>query len=463
VSARKIVLLLLILGLGAVLETAWTVRGAIDVGPEGCRVLGGRRFYGPSFSFEESGRQELPPGARVEVVNAFGHVRVTAGKPGEVTVALRKVVFLPTEERAKEFASHVALVFETRGDALRVSTNRAEPSRGDRIGLETHLDVAVPPDAAVQVDNEHGRVEVRDAASADVTSSHDAVEVERIKGAVNVKSKHGDVSVAEVGGDLRLESRHGDMTVKDVKGRAQVDGKHGGVTVTGAGGLELDVAFGDARLEDVRGDLRVKGEHSGVQASGIAGRATIETSFDGVELKQVGGEAQVKVEHGEAKVRDAKAAVTVVTSYDGVELENVVGPAEVTVSHGGLRAQRVQKGLRVKSSGDDVDLVAVEGPLQVEAERGGVSIEPQGPLTDEVSIRTTHGAIRLQVPRGSRFQLDAQAERGAVEVDVPGLKITRTDDRHVQGSLGGGGSVVKLHADGDVTVEAHTAAAAGEL
>jgi DUF4097 and DUF4098 domain-containing protein YvlB len=207
----------------------------------------------------------------------------------------------------------------------------------------------------------------------------------------------------------------------------------------------------------------VKGAHSGVRASGIAGQATIETNYDGVELTRVDGEARVKVEHGEAKVREARSAVTVEASFDGVELEDVVGPAEVTVSHGGLRALRVQKGVRVKSSGDDVDLVAVKGPLQVDAERGGVSIEPQDPLTDPVTVRTTHGGIRLQVPPGSRFQLEAEARRGAIEVDVPGLSTTRTDDRHVEGSLGGGGSAVKLHADGDVTVQARAASASGEL
>src|SRR6185295_11973170 len=94
VSARKIGLLFLILGLGAGLETAWNVRNHIDLGPEGCRVLGGR-FYGPSWTFEEEVRQAAPAGARVEVQNAFGSVRVSAGSPGEVKVRLRKLVFLP--------------------------------------------------------------------------------------------------------------------------------------------------------------------------------------------------------------------------------------------------------------------------------------------------------------------------------------------------------------------------------
>ena len=61
-SARKIGLLILILGLGSALETAWAVRSHVDMGPEGCRVLGGR-FYGPSYSFEETSsrrRQRAP-------------------------------------------------------------------------------------------------------------------------------------------------------------------------------------------------------------------------------------------------------------------------------------------------------------------------------------------------------------------------------------------------------------------
>ena len=60
-SARKIALLVLIVGFAATVETAWNVRGDVNIGPEGCRVMGGR-FYGPSWSFEDAAERAVPPG-----------------------------------------------------------------------------------------------------------------------------------------------------------------------------------------------------------------------------------------------------------------------------------------------------------------------------------------------------------------------------------------------------------------
>ena len=76
-SARKIGLLLLLLGFGAAIETAWHVRGDVRIGPEGCRVIGGR-FYGPSYAFEQTAERALPAGEapRLEVRNGFGGVSV---------------------------------------------------------------------------------------------------------------------------------------------------------------------------------------------------------------------------------------------------------------------------------------------------------------------------------------------------------------------------------------------------
>src|SRR5262249_15270673 len=143
-SARKIGLLLLILGAGAALETAWSVKSHVDLGPQGCHVLGGR-FYGPSYSFEETASTHVPAGARVEVTNAFGRVQVTAGEPGEVKLTLRKVVYRPTEEQAREFAGRLAARVEAAGSVVRVTTNRDDVGRDDRVGFETHLSLAVPP------------------------------------------------------------------------------------------------------------------------------------------------------------------------------------------------------------------------------------------------------------------------------------------------------------------------------
>ena len=82
-SARKIGFLILILAFGGIVETAWHVReNHFAFGPEGFRVLGGR-FYGPSFTFEESAERvvEADPALEIEVRNSFGGVRIVPG-PG---------------------------------------------------------------------------------------------------------------------------------------------------------------------------------------------------------------------------------------------------------------------------------------------------------------------------------------------------------------------------------------------
>jgi DUF4097 and DUF4098 domain-containing protein YvlB len=462
VSGRKIGLLLLILGFGAAIETTWSVRNNFNIGPEGCRVLGGR-FYGPSYVFTEESHKPVPAGARVEVVNAFGAVVVTAGEPGELRSSLRKVVFLSTEEQAREFAGRVNLRAEVQGDVVRVSTNRDEVGRDDRVGLETHLDLRVPPGTAVVVRNEHGRVEVRDVARAEISSSYDGVQVEHVTGAVDLKSRHGAVAVSDVGGDLVLRAQYGDVEVARVKGKAALDAQHGQVSAKRTGGLKLEHAYGDVHIEGVEGDLEVKAEHAGIEATEVSGNATIQTSYDGVQLARVGGNVRVRNQHGEVKVTDVKGGLVADASYQQVELENVEGLAEVTVSHGGLRARGLAKGARVKVSGDDVNLDGFAGAVDVQAERASVHLSPRGPVTESILVRTTQGGIRLEVPAGSRFDLDARAKRGEVRADIPGLLLSRPDARSVTGKMAGGGNAVSLTADGDVELESRSESARGEM
>ncbi|HSD65096.1 MAG TPA: hypothetical protein VLF95_00260, partial [Vicinamibacteria bacterium] len=299
-SARKIGLLVLLLGFGVVVETAWQVRGDWRIGPEGCRVIGGR-FYGPSYSFEQAAERALPAGEtpRLEVKNAFGGVKVTAGAPGLVKVRLRKVVFLPTEEKARAFADRVEMRLSGDGALVKVGTNRDEIARGEDVGLETHLEVETPPDTVVDVRNEHGRVDLAGLAGADVVSSFDGVAVEKIAGALKLEAKHGDVRVSVIGAGLQLTSRHGNVEVEDVRGASKLDVEHGDLSAKKTGPLDVAIRFGGFEAEGVGGDLAVRGAHAELRAADVTGRAEVETSFAGIHLSRVGGDVRASAQHGE--------------------------------------------------------------------------------------------------------------------------------------------------------------------
>jgi DUF4097 and DUF4098 domain-containing protein YvlB len=461
-KAAKIGLLLLILGFGGVIETAFAVRNKIGIGPAGCRVLRGR-FYGPSFTFDAAEeRQPVPAATAVEVENAFGAVRVMQGTPGEVRVSLRKVVFRPTEDAARAFADRVRVVTALTGTSLRVSTNRRELEGGSEdVGFETHLEIAVPPDTAVRVQADHGRVDVADAARADVTNSYEPVQVDRVKGPVTIDSRHGDVAVADVAGTVSLQARHGDVALRDVAGMVTLNVTHGAVSADRVGALDVTARHGELKATDVRGDLKVHGEHTEIEATGVAGAALLETTFGNVAAQRVTGELRVKAEKSAVEASEVTGAVVVQTSFDNVVLNRIAGPVDVAVEHGGLQADGLEKGAKVRVSGDGVVLQGFRGAVDVEARRAGIELVPAAALVDPVTASATHGAIRLQVPRESRIDLEAAAQRGEVQVDVPGLVLMRTDAARVSGKLGGGGATVKLTADhGDVRVESPAAVTA---
>ena len=455
-SLRKIALLVVIVLFAASVETAWNVRGNLSIGPEGCRVMGGR-FYGPSWSFEAAAERPVTGSSpQLEVENAFGSVRVSRGAPGIVKVKLRKVVFRSTEESAREFAGRIELRLSGDGDRVKVETNRDTLGRHEDTGFETHLEIEAPPESVAQVRSEHGRVELLDLAAADVTASHDGVTLERIKGDVTLDVRHGNVSAERVGGKLKLSARHGDVALAGVAGAATIDMQHGNLSARETGSLELEISYGDVSAASVGGDLNVRGQHAPVTASDVSGRAEVATSFGDVRLERVLGDGRVKVEHGKVAASDVSGGFWAETSYEGVELDRVRGPVELKVQHGGVEARGLEGGARVHASGDNVTLEGFTGAVDVEVERGSARLAPGAPIQADVLARASHGEVALEVPDGSAFRLEAESQHGQVDAPLAGLRSEREERRRGQrvlGQQGSGGPQVKLLADGDVRLE----------
>jgi DUF4097 and DUF4098 domain-containing protein YvlB len=456
---RKIAFLILVLVFGASVETAWQVRNHapnIGIGPDGCRVMGGK-FYGPSFTFDDVSSRPWPEGAAVKIENTFGAVTVGVGAPGEVRVKITKRVFRPTREEADRFAGRIAVVLEEDGGALRIGTNREALSREEpHVGFETSLEIALPAGAKVALENAHGPTEVKDVAELHLETSFDSLIVERVAGPVEITHRHGNVEVAEVGGALTLEARHGAVAVRGVSGFARLDTEHGDVKVEGAAGLRIKHAHGRVEARTIGGDLDVEADHSAVEVEDVTGSARVKTAFNRLQVVGVGGDAVLEVAHGRLVARSVTGALEATARFDGVSLEDIGGPVKVRVEHGGIVARGVRRGLEVEAEGDAVRLSEVSGPVQVRASRGEVTFSPEAPIVDEVTITATHGAIRVDVPANSHFDLDAHARHGEVEVNLPGAPRATSDgpgSRSLQASVGGGGKPVRLRAEaGSISV-----------
>jgi len=449
-KASKLGLLLLILAFGAVVETAYGVRGHLSIGPEGCRVLTGR-FHGPSFSFEsEQLRSELPPAVALDVENAFGSVRVTAGEPGSARLRVRKVIYLASETEARDFADKVHVDAELEGTTLRVRTNRRELERDvdtSRVGVEIHLELLVPPATEVRVRNEHGRVEVSAVAQARVTNSYDPVRVEAIAGPVEVDSRHGDVVISRTQGDAKVTARHADVDLEDVTGAVSVDMEYGDLRTARLGSLVVKSSHGDVSAEDLRGDLDVEAAHCQVTADRVGGGARVVTSYRDVRLGPVEGSVRVENRHGEILLEDVAGAASVRSSGGEVVAKRIGGRLDATLERGALRAEALRGGAMVEASGDDVTLDGFAGAVEVRSRRGDLVLRPSQPLSAPVTASTASGQIQFDVPAVGPFTLDARATRGQVDVDLPDFVVAESGPHRVEGGRGAGGVAISLRTE----------------
>lgn len=458
--AAKIGLLFVILMFGATVETAWQVRENIGLGPTGCQVLGGR-LQGPSYVFESHDERAVAAATAVSVDNAFGRVTVRAGAPGTVGVSLRKVVFRSKEDEARAFADRIRIVVREEPGRLVLTTNRDELDRerpgGRQVGFETHFEVTVPADTPLTVRNEHGGIEASGVASADLSGSFEDVAAEHVAGDLKIDARHGGAAVKDVGGAVTLTGKHGDVRVEDVKGSVSVQTEHAAVTLARVGPATVATSHGDVTVDGVAGDLEARVQNGGVEADRVAGRVAASSSFDDVVVRHVDGEARLRAEHGGVEAEDVLGAVFAEASHADVRLARIGKDAEVEVEHGGVDASGLAGPVRVKSDGDDVRLAGFASAVDVEAERGSVELSPAGPITHQVTVRTEHGGITLGVPSGSDVDIEADAQPGELEVDLPGFAPARTSESGTAGRLGKGGVAVKLTAShGDVRVH-HTA------
>ena len=193
----------------------------------------------------------------------------------------------------------------------------------------------------------------------------------------------------------------------------------------------------------------------------------METSFGAARLARVGGAARAKVDHGGVSAEDVTGGLNVESSYENVDVARIGGPLEVSVHHGQVDAKGAAQGARVRGSGGDVEIDGVSGTIDVEVERGSARIHPRAAIAAPVTVTVRNGEAQLTLPDGQprrgrrRSRRAARCTPTSTGSRPPPSRRGHRGER-LSGKLGGGGSLVKVSADGDVTLDAASAAAIAE-
>lgn len=185
----------------------------------------------------------VPAGARLQVQNHAGSIRVTAWDRPEMRV------------RA-EHGSRDQVDVEVRGSVVRLDAHR-------RYGMPAFVEyeISIPPGMALDLSGVETEIVVEGPAG-DVTAQtvDGGITVRRVTGSVTVGSIEGDLLLEAIRGRIKANATDGDAVLRDVTGDLLVETVDGDVTLEGIEASNVDVGTVDGTVT-YRGVIRDGGRY----------------------------------------------------------------------------------------------------------------------------------------------------------------------------------------------------------
>lgn len=255
---------------------------------------------------------------------------------------------------------------------------------------------------------------------------------ERIHVEARIRSgEEGDLEIALAGGSLSIRQR----SLVALR-PAAIDVL---LTVPASADLQLAATLGkgDVHLEGNQGPRQVKTGKGDVVASAGSGALQITTGLGDVALRQWQGDVSVETGKGDVAVNYLTGGLDLRAGAGDVALRNWQAPA-AGAGNGAGRQHRIKTGsgdvavqsarapgLEISTSRGDCSLTQIAiATLNVETSSGDLQINGD-PGAGRWHANTIRGDIVVRIPASASARVEAATRRGAIESDLPQVRVGR--------------------------------------
>lgn len=186
--------------------------------------------------------------------------------------------------------------------------------------------------------------------------------------------------------------------------------------------------------------------------AGLHGVVEVTSGSGGLKVSDIGNRLRAETGSGSIDVERVQGAVRARAGSGSIHANLVAGAFDAETGSGRITLEQSAPGsVRVDTGSGGMDLRGVKGSLEARAGSGG--IEAQGEPSGPWSVKTGSGRVRLQLPTGSSFDLDARTSSGSLAVDHPVTVQGSLGKKHIQGKVRGGGVPVNVETgSGDIEI-----------
>jgi DUF4097 and DUF4098 domain-containing protein YvlB len=324
------------------------------------------------------------------------------------------------------------------------------------------LNVAIPANAAVQIENPRGDVSITAGDSPNIEVRAHAIAFAG-SDAEAKKIFEAEQAHVTVSGNAVLVKSDGNnsgrmnMTITVPKSaQIRVNSGHGDVTAANLeSGLSVNSSRGDVHLSLIKGSVQVhfsnnKGDFSAHQ---INGDLTAEGNCNDLTLSEVTGKVTLNGElFGDVHMENVNGPIHLHTSITDLDIASL--PGDLTLNSDDLRVTQSKGQVRVTTHSKDVDLSQVYGDTYVEDRDGRIAVEPAGAYAIEAKNRK--GDVEVTFPPNAQATVEGSTRNGDIVTDFA-LPISGDESKTVSGKIGSGGPRVVLSAEnGDLHIKRGT-------
>ena len=391
-----ITLLALALASGAVAQSTYCDRGPCQVNVKTYR-------QGSMWVQEITGEINAAKGVKLE--SAFGSVQMRGNDQPNVTyTVIKKLHKSATEEQAKrEFAQFELEVIRRGPEAVYLNAGW-NGGRQRRMSAEFYVNVP------------------RDTQYAKVHTEGGSVDVKSVAGKVFAETMGGSVAIDDIGGDVIANTQGGSIDV----------GKIGG-------SVKLETMGGSIGIGSVAGPITASTSGGSVQVGSGKQNVWIETAGGSISVKECTGTLTANTAGGSIDVGWVGKAATVETAGGGIRVGKADAPIKAVTAGGGIRLMQLTSGVHAETAAGGIEAEFIAG---------------RGQFTDS-HLETSFGDIVVYLPSDLAVTVKAAVElANGHRIDTgnfKGIKVSSEGGTYgpktiwAEGSLNGGGPVLKVH------------------
>ncbi len=286
---------------------------------------------GNNFTYDEHRESTLPSGSTIQIINLYGNVDVRPVESDRVVLDITKTIRASSREEADRLSQDFTFEIKSEGSMYRIVSNRDDISgvrsvRGERQHFKSSLNIQVPKQTALIVDNRNGRVTIQDLKGKQtVTNKYGSVEVRAVAGAVQIDNRNGSVTVQDVSESVEINNAYSGTTAKDVGGNLEIHNRNGAVEVSGVrGNATISNSYAPISVENVQGELTVTGRNNGLDIEHIDGDVRAESSYQNVNITDARGGVSLNSRNGDLALvfeRSPQKEISISSRYGNVRLE----------------------------------------------------------------------------------------------------------------------------------------------